>query len=265
MPRYVEVVEGDLLDGAALDRFFAAPQNDRLIVIHAASIVTMNPKPNAKARAVNVYGTRNIVEKWIQYSAEKLVYASSTGAVPVLPNGRTIREVAHHNPDKVVGYYGQTKAVATELVLRAARELGLHASVVYPSGILGPNDYGFGLITSCIRLFTEGKPRVSIGHTFHSADVRYMATGIITCTQRGARANPISLIKRIIRTFQASSALGFGVRRVCRYQRRPAGGDSFTGCMACPMLATWPRRQSGSLRSVLPYGSGVCCSTKRNS
>ncbi len=51
-------------------------------------------------------------------------------------------------------------------MLQAARERGLNASVVYPSGIFGPNDYGFGMITSCIRMVAEGRLRVSIGGTF---------------------------------------------------------------------------------------------------
>ncbi len=63
MPRGVEVAEGDLLDGAALDRFFSAPEDARLVVLHAAGIVTMDPRPCEKVRAVNVDGTRNIVEQ----------------------------------------------------------------------------------------------------------------------------------------------------------------------------------------------------------
>jgi dihydroflavonol-4-reductase len=187
MPRCVEVIEGDLLDDAALDRFFSAPEDTGLIVIHAASIVTMDPRPNAKVHAVNVDGTRGIVERCLRQRVTKLVYVSSTGAIPELPKGHAIREVERHDPDSVVGYYAKTKAEATDLVLRAAREQDLNASVVYPSGILGPNDYGFGLITSCIRMVAEGRLRVSIGGTFNSVDVRDLATGVIACAERGRK------------------------------------------------------------------------------
>ncbi len=63
-----------------------------------------------------------------------------------------------HDAKKVIGYYSKTKAEATGLVLKAVREHGLDASIVYPSGILGPNDYNFGLITSSIKLGFHSRP-----------------------------------------------------------------------------------------------------------
>ncbi|NLT16667.1 MAG: NAD-dependent epimerase/dehydratase family protein [Clostridiales bacterium] len=196
MPREAEIIEGDLLDGAALDRFFSLPGGGEIIVIHAASIVTLDPRPNEKVRAVNVDGTRNIVERCLRHKVKKLVYVSSTGAIPELPHGQTIREAESHDPGRVIGYYAKTKAMATDLVLRAAREHGLDASVVYPSGIFGPNDYGFGLVTSCLKMVAEGKLRVSIGGTFNSVDARDLASGIIACASRGRKGEGYIMASR---------------------------------------------------------------------
>lgn len=196
MPQGVEIVEGDLLDDDALDRFFSAPEGAEVVVLHAASIVTVDPKPRAKVRAVNVEGTRNIVERCVARKVKKLVYVSSTGAIPELPCGQLICEVQKHDPEKVIGCYAQTKAEATELVLKAAREDGLDASVVYPSGIFGPNDYGFGLITSCIRMVAEGKLRIAIGGSFNSVDARDLATGILACAERGRKGEGYIMASR---------------------------------------------------------------------
>lgn len=196
MPREAEIIEGDLLDGAALDRFFAVPGGGEVIVIHAASIVTLDPRPNEKVRAVNVDGTRNIVERCLRYQVKKLVYVSSTGAIPELPHGQAIREAECYNPDRVIGYYAKTKAMATDLVLQAAREHDLDASVVYPSGIFGPNDYGFGLVTSCLKMVAQGKLRISIGGTFNSVDARDLAGGIIACAQRGRKGEGYIMASR---------------------------------------------------------------------
>lgn len=196
MPQSVEVIEGDLLDDGALERFFFVPGSTEIIVIHAASIVTMDPNPNGKVRAVNVDGTRNIIAKCMRHKVKRLVYVSSTGAIPELPKGQVIREVEHHAPDKVIGYYAKTKAEATDLVLRAVRENDLDASVVYPSGILGPNDYGFGLITSCIKMVAEGRLRISIGGTFNSVDARDLAAGIIACAERGRKGETYIMASR---------------------------------------------------------------------
>lgn len=195
MPKGVEMVEGDLLDLDALDRFFGSEQTER-IVIHAASIVTMDPNPDEKVRAVNVDGTRNIVEKCLQYRVKKLVYISSTGAIPELPRGQKIREIDVFDPEKVIGYYAKTKAMATELVVRAARERDLDASVIFPSGIFGPNDYGFGMITGCLKMAAEGKLPVSIGGTFNSVDARDLADGIIACAEKGRKGEGYIMASR---------------------------------------------------------------------
>ncbi len=196
MPHGVEVTEGDLLDSAALDRFFSVPESTEIIVIHAASIVTMDPKPNEKVRAINVDGTRNIIRNCLRHKVKKLVYVSSTGAIPELPKGQPIRESENHDPDKVIGYYAKTKTMATDLVLQAVRENGLDASVVYPSGIIGPNDYGFGLITSAIRMVAEGRLRVSIGGTFNSVDARDLTAGILACAERGRKGETYIMASR---------------------------------------------------------------------
>jgi dihydroflavonol-4-reductase len=196
IPQGVEITEGDLLDDGALDRFFSAPESAGIIVIHAASIVTMDPRPNEKVRAVNVDGTRNIIKHCLQRKVKKFVYVSSTGAIFEPPKGQPIREIENHDPDKVIGYYSKTKAEATNLVLQAVRENDMDASVVYPSGIIGPNDYGFGLITSCIKMVAEGRLRISIGGTFNSVDARDLAAGIIACAERGRKGETYIMASR---------------------------------------------------------------------
>ncbi|NLI70758.1 MAG: NAD-dependent epimerase/dehydratase family protein [Firmicutes bacterium] len=196
LPASTEIVEGDLLDDTALEQFFTTTGNTDLIVIHAASIVTVDPRPNGKVHAVNVDGTGNIVDKCLRHKVKKLVYISSIGAIPELPHGQVIREVEKHDPEQVIGYYAKTKAMATDLVLDAAREHDLDASVVYPSGIFGPNDYGFGMITSCLKMVAEGKLRISIGGTFNSVDARDLASGIIACAEKGGRGESYIMASR---------------------------------------------------------------------
>ncbi len=196
MPGGVEIIEGDLLDNDSLEQFFTISENTDLVVIHAASIVTMDPRPNEKVHAVNVDGTRNIVEKCLQHKAKKLIYVSSTGAIPELPHGQIICEVENHDPDQVIGYYAKTKAIATDLVLRAAHKHNLDASVVYPSGIFGPNDYGFGMITSCLQMVAEGRLPVCIGGTFNSVDARDLASGIVTCAEKGRKGESYIMASR---------------------------------------------------------------------
>ncbi len=179
-----DVVEGDLLDGAALNAFFETPPGPQVIVIHAAGAVTLDPNPNVLVHETNVTGTRNIVDQCVKHDVNKLVYVSSTSALPEVPSGK-IEEAGWHDPTQVVGFYSETKAEASNLVLDAVEKRGLDASIVYPSGILGPGDHNLGLITSTIRVFAKGFLPVSIGGSFNSVDVRDLAAGIVSCAASG--------------------------------------------------------------------------------
>lgn len=117
-------------------------------MIHCASMVTVDPAYSEKLMAVNVGSTRNIITKVLSHpECEKMVYVSSTGAIPELPHGTKIQEVDRfdpYDPAKMVGANSQSKAKATQMVLDAVRVMGLKACVVHPSGILGPNNHAIG-------------------------------------------------------------------------------------------------------------------------
>lgn len=185
VPENVEIVSGDLLDIESLERFFTVPEGTETIVLHCASFVTVNPEPNPKVYAVNVTGTRNILAMCLKHAVKKLVYISSTGAIPELPNSRTIREVDWFDPKAVVGYYGETKAEATQLVLDAVHEKGLDASIVYPSGIAGPNDFGYSFFASFVIDAAMGKMPAGVQGSFNAVDVRDLADGVIACAEKG--------------------------------------------------------------------------------
>ncbi len=187
MPLGTEIVFGNLLDKDSLESFFTVTNDKKVVVIHSAGIVTINIRANKNVYQVNVEGTKNIIEKCIEHKVEKLIYISSTSAIPELPHGEAIKEVQDHDPDLVIGYYSKTKAIATNLVLEAVSKSNLDASVVYPSGIFGPNDYRFGLITKSVKMVAENKLPLSIGGCFNSVDVRDLANGIIACSEKGRK------------------------------------------------------------------------------
>jgi dihydroflavonol-4-reductase len=187
VPARTEIVLGDILDANSLDEFFNVPDDTEIIVIHCASMVTVSPALSEKLFAVNVTGTKNIIENCVKHKVKKLVYISSTGAIPELPHGEVIREVDCFNPDLIVGGYGQTKAMATQLVLDAVKEHDLDASIVYPSGISGPNDYGNGYFTNFIIDYFHGKMPAGIAGSFNAVDVRDLAEGVIACTEKGRK------------------------------------------------------------------------------
>ena len=189
IPEQVEVVLGDLTDAASLEAFFTVPEGCTSVVIHCASMVTVNPNYSEKLMAVNVGGTRNIITKVLNHpECEKMVYVSSTGAIAEQPHGTPITEVSKFtpcDPKKVVGAYSQSKATATQMVLDAVQVMGLKACVVHPSGILGPNDHAIGETTNTLLQIIKGEMPMGMQGSFNLCDVRDLAAGTIAAVDKG--------------------------------------------------------------------------------
>ena len=74
--------------------------------------------------------------------------------------------------------------MATSLVFHAA-ENDLNASVVFPSGIIGPGDSGNGSITHMLSSFIAGRLPVAVKGGYDFVDVRDVASGIVACAKHG--------------------------------------------------------------------------------
>lgn len=186
VPEGAEIIEGDLCDKASLERFFTVPRGMETIVLHIASIVTVNPDFSQKVMDVNVGGTKNMIDLCLEHKeCKKLVYCSSTGAIPEQPKGEKIREVRYFEPDKVLGCYSQSKAMATQEVLNAVKKRGLNACIVHPSGILGPEDFAIGETTKTLIEIINGEMPAGINGSFNLCDVRDLAHGTIMAADKG--------------------------------------------------------------------------------
>ncbi len=189
IPKEVEIVEGNLCDKSSLEHFFSVPKGNSTVVIHCASMVTTNAEFNQKLVDVNVGGTLNIIEQCLKHpECRKMVYVSSTGAIPEQPKGTLIRETKQFTPingNRQVGCYSQTKAMATQAVLDACEKQGLKACVVHPSGILGPKDYAISETTGTVIKIMNGKMPVGMSGSFNLCDVRDLAHGCVAAADRG--------------------------------------------------------------------------------
>ncbi|MBE5917390.1 MAG: NAD-dependent epimerase/dehydratase family protein [Pseudobutyrivibrio ruminis] len=188
VPAEAEVVAGDLTDKESLERFFTVDEGTETIVLHIASIVSVNPEYNQKVMDVNVGGTQNIIDLCLSHpECKKLVYCSSTGAIPELPEGQAIAEIDHFDSNKVLGCYSQSKAIATQLVLDAVEKQGLNACVVHPTGIMGPEDFAVGETTGTLIKIINGEMPAGIDGSFNLVDVRDLARGTIAAIDKGRK------------------------------------------------------------------------------
>ena len=184
LPPGVDIVYGNVCDDQSLKSFFSGA-NRETCVIHMAGIVSVASNPGMQLYRVNVDGTNNILTHCERRHIGKLIYVSSVHAIPEKPKGTAITAEALFSPKLVEGDYAKSKAMATSLVFHAAK-CGLDASVVFPSGIIGPGDSGKGSITHMLSMFLSGKLPVAVRGGYDFVDVRDAAQGLVACAQRGA-------------------------------------------------------------------------------
>ena len=169
---------GDVTKADTLNSIFDGCDGAEIFVIHCAAVVYIKSKYNPRVYDVNVNGTKNIVDKVLEYNA-KLIYVSSVHAIPEKSNGDLISEVSIFNPDDVVGLYAKTKAEAARYVMDSVKYKGLNACIVHPSGILGPYDFSNSHLTVLVREIVRGKLPVCVKGGYDFVDVRDVAKGII--------------------------------------------------------------------------------------
>ena len=183
LPKEVHTVIGDVCVESSLTDFFA-DADSRTCVIHCAGIVSVASRPGPRLYQVNVGGTRQLLQQCMAHKVGKLVYVSSVHAIPEQPKGCPITENCEFSPGLVDGDYAKSKAAATELVYDAAA-CGLNASIVFPSGIIGPDDLQGGSFTSMARSFLAGKLPFAVRGGYDFVDVRDVANGILACSESG--------------------------------------------------------------------------------
>ena len=183
LPKEVRTVIGDVCDKSSLSDFFA-DADSRTCVIHCAGIVSVASRPGPRLYQVNVGGTWKVLRQCMEHDVGKMVYVSSVHAIPEKPKGCIISEDCEFSPGLVDGDYAKSKAAATELVFDAA-ERGLNASIVFPSGIIGPGDLQGGSFTSMAKSFLSGKLPFAVRGGYDFLDVRDVANGILACSESG--------------------------------------------------------------------------------
>ena len=183
LPKEVHTVVGDVCVKNSLTDFFA-DADGRTCVIHCAGIVSVASRPGSRLYQVNVGGTWRVLRQCMEHDVGKMVYVSSVHAIPEKPKGCIITEDCEFSPGLVDGDYAKSKATATELVFAAA-ERGLNASIVFPSGIIGPGDLQGGSFTSMAKSFLAGKLPLAVRGGYDFVDVRDVANGLLACSESG--------------------------------------------------------------------------------
>ena len=176
----VDLVEGDVRNIDSLMRAFEGCD----IVYHLAGIISIVPGKGNLMHQVNVGGARNVVEVCLSTGVERLIYTSSIHAIAEPPHGTIIDETLPFDPDRTIGNYGRSKALAAGEVLKGIGK-GLNAVIVCPTGVTGPHDYKVSEMGQLIMDFFERKLKAYVVGSYDFVDVRDVARGHILAGQKG--------------------------------------------------------------------------------
>jgi dihydroflavonol-4-reductase len=177
----VEAVEGDVLD---LDSVFQSLRGIRGI-FHLAGVISIMPGADPIIRRVNVDGTKNLLKAAREAGIQKFVYTSSIHAIQRAEQG-VIDEALPYDASNHYGEYDRSKAEATLEVQKAAHA-GLEAVITCPTGVIGPFDFRDSMMGDVIRSAAEQKPTLYVDGAYDFVDVRDVANGLITASEKGRR------------------------------------------------------------------------------
>lgn len=176
----VQCVVGDVLDKESLLR----AMRDVDVVFHLASLIAITEEKSYMLEAVNVDGTRNVIDAARQQHVKKLIYTSSIHALERVPTGVTINEQLNFDPDNPAGSYDRTKAKASILIQGAAED-GLDCRIVCPTGVVGPYDYRHSEMGELILSWMQKRVNFLVEGSFDFVDVRDVAQGHILVRDHG--------------------------------------------------------------------------------
>jgi dihydroflavonol-4-reductase len=151
----VVVCEGDLVDAQSLQRAVAGVD----VVYHIAATYREAGQPDSAYRAINIEGTKHLLEAAKAAAVKRVVHCSTGGVHGHIANPPA-NEDAPFNPGDV---YQDTKLEAEQLARRFGDANGLDVVVARPIGIYGPGDTRFlkmfrGLARGNFPMIGSGRP-----------------------------------------------------------------------------------------------------------
>ncbi len=155
------------------------------VVFHLAAKITL-ASVDPEAWDINVHGPAAVARAALETGVPRLVHCSSVHAFDLLRSRPRLDEhsVRSTHPDRPV--YDRSKA-AGEAEVRKVIDAGLDATIVNPTGIIGPIDLGPSRINAIIDQAARGHLPVVVHGGFDWVDVRDVVLGLVAAAAHGRR------------------------------------------------------------------------------
>ena len=181
----VEIARGDVCDPASLRQAFDGAD----VVYHLAARISLSMDDWPVVEAVNVTGTRNVVEACLQCGVRRLVHFSSIHAFNQEPLDVPIDESRPFVESRRCPPYDRSKA-AGEKEVRRGIERGLDAVIVNPTAVIGPYDFEPSYFGEALLAIACRKLPALVSGGFDWVDARDVVAGAMRaeeCAPTGAK------------------------------------------------------------------------------
>ncbi len=150
-------------------------------VYHCAAMVSFSKRDVHRMLEINVQGTANLVDACLEKRVKKFCFVSSVAAMGSSPDGGPVDEATLWGKSKGKSGYAVSK-FRSEMEVWRGIELGLNATIVNPSVIIGPGQWnsGSGLLFGTMA---KGFPFYTLGITGY-VDVRDVVMAMLTAMKK---------------------------------------------------------------------------------
>jgi len=176
----VEIVAGDITSPQDVRRAVEGCQG----VFHLAAKVTLSAKEADEVFAVNVEGTRNVMEAALETGVRRVVHVSTIGTLEGPSEDSVVDETCPLRTSDVGTPYLDSKVHAERVVLDIMQR-GLPALIVNPGGMIGPEDNFHSPSSALLKLFFHRINPFVVAWRLNLVDVRDVADGLVQAYRNG--------------------------------------------------------------------------------
>lgn len=174
----VQTVPGDITDVNSLTKAF----RDVDVVYHLASRISISMNDWNEVKAVNVDGTRNVIEACRKSGVRRLVHFSSIHAIVQEPFSSPVDET-RALVDGLAPPYDRSKAMSEREVMKAVEE-GMDAIIIAPTAVIGPYDCEPSFFGDALLRIARKKLPALVGAGFDWVDARDVVDGAIAAEEK---------------------------------------------------------------------------------
>jgi nucleoside-diphosphate-sugar epimerase len=171
-----DIVVGDMTDETAVARALDGCE----AVVHAAAAVSVTRPGASDAFEDNIAGTHRVIGGACERGCHTVVFVSSLTAIFDHRRDTTADSPLIASATR----YGRSKAHSDAFV-RELQERGQPVAIVYPSGVIGPDDPGFSESVRAYRNFLKGTLRTGGTSFVDARDLARLLEGIVSEKRHG--------------------------------------------------------------------------------